>query len=133
VTRKIGNEIEDTLNVILKNTRAETPRSDIRSPGYVHLKDAIGVKMARDRLSGRVGWSTKVIGKKLWRKAGWRARFFLFGTKGGVILSGRRKGARIPPQAGNDTLGRAIERNVERFFNRVKAASRQAFREGDLL
>lgn len=113
-------------------TRHQTNgRGRRRGGNHVHVRDVIGVKPSRDKLRWSVGTSQKVIGKRLWQKAGWRSIFILYGTKGGVVKRGPFKGARIPPQAPNNFLRRAYERNASRYFHKVPLAVSSSFRQAD--
>lgn len=120
--------IDDITEKVLADTKRDAPVSN--RTGGVHLRDAAKRKVSKSGLLGRVGFSKRVVGKRLFEKAGWRAHFVLFGTRGGTVLSGPFKGAKIPPLPANDFLGRAIDRHKAEFIRRMKIAIRNAFRKG---
>lgn len=122
LTKEIKRELDNVGNVVQKDTARLTKRSEIKYTKGAHLADLIGKKKGRDGFSVTIGWSKKVIGKRLWRKGGWRAIFHLYGTRGGVIKSGRRKGTVIPPQIGNNSLAKAVQMNMQRYLNNVGRA-----------
>lgn len=137
-------ELQDVAHATQKDAVAEAPyddgapdkyrtngRGQRRGQAHIHVRDVIGVKPSRDKLRWSVGTSEKVIGKRLWRRAGWRSIFILYGTKGGRVKRGLFKGARIPPMAANNFLRRAFENQAPRYYHRVRAAGFMALRQAD--
>jgi HK97 gp10 family phage protein len=126
LTKEVRNELADVANATHRDAVRFAPYDEKKTSGkYIHLRDAIGVKASKDGLEIAVGLTQRIIGKRLWTKAGWRANFVLFGTKGG-LARGRFKGARIPAQPANNFLLKAFEMNRQRFINRVEAAGKRA-------
>jgi HK97 gp10 family phage protein len=78
------------------------------------LRDSLGIKSANGGMASLVGFGSKEW-PALWRKAGWRAKFIEFGTKGSAAHH-------IPPHPAQPFLRPA-------FYNDTMKASLQAFRD----
>ena len=91
------------------------------------LAQALHMRVARDGLTGEVGYTKKQ--KRKWDLAGWRAHFTEFGTFGGVVQSGPRKGARIPQQQGVGFLTKASATVLPRAALRIKSAMDRAIKQ----
>lgn len=78
------------------------------------LRDSLGMKIVNNGLAVIVGFGSKEF-PALWRKAGWRARFVEFGTKGSPAHH-------IPPQPARPFLKPAL-------YNDTMKASLDAFRQ----
>lgn len=129
VSKEVRHELANVANKMQKDAISFAPRS--RRRGLIHLQNLIGIKFSRDGLSVKIGSTERIIGKRLFKKGGWRAIFILFGTKGGTVKSGPFAGARIPPMPANNYLLKAFAANESQYINRVGAAFRRALREAD--
>lgn len=145
--QEVVDALEDAANRTVKDAASLIPRSrqrsqfkrvksgkkkgSFRSINRVHLRDVIGKKFTRDKLEVGVGFSKSIIGKKAWEEAGWRAHFFLRGTKGGVIRKGPFKGTVFRGQRANPVLDKAQMANKDFFIQRTARAVREAIRKHD--
>lgn len=117
VTRGLKKAIERSAAVVYADTLANVPVDEGDLAASLHkAKRSSG-------FAWWVGWWKKG-NLKNYRRAGWRAKFTEFGTKG----SGN-----IPPQPARPSLGPAYRRSEKWIVGHIKAAVNRALRKaGDL-
>lgn len=119
MTREVKNAVRDSANKLERDMAREAPVDD------GDLRDALKSNVSRDGLSARVGYWKKG-NLRNWRKAGWRAAFTIFGTRGAPEQN-------IPAQTGNNFVGRVAKRQETEIKNRINKAVDSAldkFRRG---
>jgi len=108
IQTEVVRAVQDGGNRLEREVIAETPVDE------GELRDTLKKQFGRDKLSVRVGWWEKG-NLRNWRKAGWRAQFTLFGTKGSAKHN-------IPAQPANHFLHRAFKRVRSQIRGRINQA-----------
>lgn len=125
IQRGIKNAVRDSGNLAVRAIIPEIPVQE------GDLRDALTMKVGRDGLSAKVGYTPKW--KRPWRKAGWRAAYTIFGTKGGTIKSGPAKGTHIPPQPPNNFMNRGWQKVRAVIFNKLTTSVDESLRKASRL
>lgn len=129
---EVGDAIIDGAITIFKSIADEVPVDT------GELKAALGLKFSKRAgvvEGAKIGYSPKISRRK-WDRAGWRAHFVLFGTKGGTITRVIRRGdrrvkqrLRMPPKPANNFIARGANRVKDRVIARVDGAVIEALKK----
>lgn len=122
VQAEVKRAMQDATNVVERQTRPEIPVDD------GDLAHSYRAQISRDGLSARLGYWEKG-NLRNWRRAGWRAHFTIFGTKGGQIERGGDKAPiLLPPQPANNFIGRGWAKSRERVLNLLDSGVKAALK-----
>lgn len=124
----VQEAISDSADVIYADALAKVPVDE------GDLAAALKKKLSSDKLGGRVGYWKKG-NKRNWDKAGWRAKFIEFGTRGYRAGTTRRTAnskttkkirRNVPARPARPFLGPAYRSNESWVINRIKSAVSKA-------
>ena len=116
--KEIKKELQDTIGEAAKIIYHEAQRNTPVRDG--DLKSAMKIQHRGDKLAAKVGYFEKG-NKRNWKKAGWRAHFTEFGTRGSDKLPAQKAQPFLGPAylKKRKKVERMIDRGVDKALKKV--------------